>query len=68
MKKAFELLCAALFGASLVLLYLHRGMILAAIRGEEMPEAPDSCPAFKKEAKAAEVAEEPASEPDEEEE
>ena len=28
------------------MLYLHRGMIRAAITGEEMPKAPESCPAY----------------------
>ena len=48
MKKLINYLIAALLGACAVMLYLHRGMILAAIRGEEMPEAPEGCPAFKK--------------------
>lgn len=34
-------------GAVLVMAYLHRGMIVAAIKGEEMPEAPKGCPAYK---------------------
>ncbi len=36
-------------GVCLIMLYLHRGMIKAAITGEEMPKAPESCPAFKPE-------------------
>lgn len=31
-------------GAFLVMLYLHRRVIAAAIKGEEMPKAPESCP------------------------
>ena len=34
-------------GACLIMLYLHRGLIIAAIKGEKLPEAPESCPAFK---------------------
>ena len=33
-------------GLVLIMLYLHRGMIRAAITGEEMPKAPESCLAF----------------------
>lgn len=29
------------------MLYLHRRLILAAIKGEELPEAPEGCPAYK---------------------
>lgn len=36
-------------GAFLIMLYLHRGMIKAAITGGEMPKAPEGCPAFKPE-------------------
>ena len=38
-------LCA---GLCLVMLWLHRGLIAAAIKGEKLPEAPESCPAYKK--------------------
>ncbi|MBQ3416686.1 MAG: hypothetical protein IJH32_02510 [Ruminococcus sp.] len=33
-------------GVFLIMLYLHRGMIKAAITGGEMPKAPEGCPAF----------------------
>ena len=49
MKKCFQFLCGVVVGAFAIMLYLHRGMIAAAIKGEKMPEAPESCPAFKKE-------------------
>lgn len=48
MKKLLGFLCAVCLGAALVLLYLHRGMIVAALKGEPMPEAPEGCPAFVK--------------------
>lgn len=48
MKKAVIVFLGGLFaGAFLVMLYLHRGLLLAAIRGEELPEAPEGCPAYK---------------------
>lgn len=37
-------LCTGVFA---VMLYLHKGVIKAMITGEEMPEAPEGCPAFK---------------------
>ncbi len=33
-------------GVFLIMLYLHRGVIKAAITGQELPKAPKSCPAF----------------------
>lgn len=48
MKKATVFLCGLCTGLCLVMLWLHRGLIAAAIKGEELPEAPESCPAFKK--------------------
>lgn len=33
-------------GVFLIMLYLHRGVIKAAITGGEMPKAPEGCPAF----------------------
>ena len=35
-------LCVAAY-----MLFVHRGLIAAAIRGEELPEAPKGCPAYK---------------------
>ena len=48
MKKISVFLCGLFTGLCLIMLWLHRGMIVAAIKGEEMPEAPESCPAYKK--------------------
>ena len=48
MKKIALFLCGLCTGLCLTMLWLHRGMIVAAIKGEEMPEAPESCPAYKK--------------------
>ena len=48
MKNAV-LFCAGVFsGVCLVMLYMHRGLIAAAIKGEELPEAPEGCPAYRK--------------------
>ena len=33
-------------GVFLIMLYLHRALIKAAITGGELPETPESCPAF----------------------
>lgn len=50
MNKSFlafiEGICTGVF---LIMLYLHRHVIKAAITGEEMPKAPKSCPAYKPE-------------------
>ena len=51
MKKIIVFLCGLCTGLCLIMLWLHRGMIVAAIKGEEMPEAPESCPAYKKKIK-----------------
>ena len=48
MKKSVVFLCGVCTGVFLIMLYLHRGLIVAAIKGEELPEAPESCPAYKK--------------------
>ena len=49
MKKCITFLCGVVTGVFAIMLYLHRGLIAAAIKGEELPEAPESCPAYKKE-------------------
>ena len=49
MKSFFAFIVGICTGALLFMLYLHRGMIKAALSGEEMPKAPESCPAFRKE-------------------
>ena len=36
-------------GIILIMLYFHRGLIKAALCGEELPKAPEGCPAFKPE-------------------
>ena len=47
MKKFIAFACGILAGFTAVMLYLHRGLIMAAIKGEELPEAPEGCPAYK---------------------
>lgn len=66
MKKLIAFLCGVCLGIGLMLAYLHRGMILATLKGEPMPEAPEGCPAFRKEPEAeAPETPEPESEPEE---
>ena len=52
MKKIKAFLCGLgiglCAGVCLVMLWLHRELIVAAIKGQPLPEAPESCPAFKK--------------------
>lgn len=38
-------LCA---GFAAIMVFLHKDLIIAAIKGDELPEAPEGCPAFKK--------------------
>lgn len=48
-KKLLKTLLCGLCGSfCLVMLYLHRRLIIAAIKGEELPKAPKGCPAYKK--------------------
>ena len=50
MKKILNRLVGeAILGGVFVLLYLHRNLIMAAIKGEELPTAPKGCPAHKAE-------------------
>ena len=49
MKSALKFLCGVLLGACLVMLYLHRKLIEAFFKGEELPKAPESCPYSKAE-------------------
>ena len=45
MSKGFAGFIGGLItGAALILAYLHRDAICAAVKGEELPEAPDGCP------------------------
>jgi hypothetical protein len=48
MKKTTGFLFGFCTGISLVMLWLHRGLISAAIKGEKLPEAPEGCPAYRK--------------------
>ncbi len=65
MKKLILFSFGVCAGAGMVMLYLHRELVMALINGEELPEAPEGCPAFKgpddkedKEAEDKEVKEE----------
>ena len=49
MKSFLAFIGGICTGAILIMLYLHRGMIRAAITGGEMPRTPKSCPAFRPE-------------------
>ena len=50
MKKILNRLVGeAVLGGVFVLLYLHRNLIIAAIKGEELPKAPKGCPGHKAE-------------------
>ncbi len=46
-KSIIALVCGLFAGFAAVMLFLHRGLILAMITGEELPEAPEGCPASK---------------------
>ena len=39
----------AVAGVAAVMLYLHRKSLVALVKGEKMPEAPESCPFSKAE-------------------
>ncbi len=56
MKKILTVLITLLIGFLLAMLYVHRRVIAAAIRGEELPKAPKGCPAYKEEAEEAPAA------------
>ena len=48
-KKIIRTAVCAVCGCFVgVMLYLHRRLIIAAIKGEELPKAPKGCPAYKK--------------------
>lgn len=49
MKRCLTFFCGAVTGVFAIMLYLHCGLIAAAIKGEELPESPKSCPAYKRE-------------------
>ena len=46
-----KILCRLIVEAIVVgvfaMVYLHRNLIMAAIKGEELPRAPKGCPAYK---------------------
>lgn len=44
-KSIIALICGVVAGFALVMAYLHRGLIIALLTGEELPEAPEDCPA-----------------------
>ena len=47
MKKVIgKVICIIFVGFFAYMLYLHRELIIAAIKGEELPEAPKGCPAY----------------------
>ncbi len=48
MKKIIvKLICGLCLCFTAYMLYVHRHLIMAAIRGEELPKAPKGCPAYK---------------------
>lgn len=49
MKKALLFIGGLCSGICLVMLWLHRGLIKAAVKGEPLPKAPKGCPAYKDE-------------------
>ena len=56
-KGAIGFIGGMLAGAAATMLYLHRDVIKAAVAGEELPEAPASCPFSKCEDKSADECE-----------
>ena len=49
-KILSRLFVEAIVGGIFAMVYLHRNLIMAAIKGEELPKAPKGCPAYKEEA------------------
>ncbi len=49
-KKKYlkKLICGLCGSFCLVMLYLHRSLIIAAIKGEELPKAPKGCQEYQK--------------------
>lgn len=54
-KALFGFIGGLAAGAALTMAYLHRDVITAAIKGEELPEAPEGCPFAAKEDTAVET-------------
>lgn len=48
MKNLLSVAGGIIVGMFLIMLYMHRRVIVAAIRGDEIPKAPESCPYSKK--------------------
>ncbi len=48
-KSFFSFIGGICTGIFLMILYLHRRVIKAALCGEKLPKAPKICPAFKSE-------------------
>ncbi len=48
-KILTRLIIEAIVGGIFAMVYLHRELIMAAIKGEELPKAPKGCPAYKEE-------------------
>ena len=46
-KILCRLIVEAIVGGIFAMAYLHRNLIMAAIKGEELPRAPKGCPAYK---------------------
>ena len=46
-KILSRLLVEAIVGGIFAMVYLHHHLIMAAIKGEELPKAPKGCPAYK---------------------
>ena len=49
MKKALLFIGGLCTGVCLVMLWLHRGLISASVKGDPLPKAPKGCPAYKAE-------------------
>ena len=49
MKSFLAVIVGICTGVFLIMLYMHRSVIIAALTGGEMPEAPEGCPAFRSE-------------------
>ena len=47
-KSLISFACGICTGFILVMCFLHRKLIMAAIKGEKLPETPENCPAFRK--------------------
>ena len=49
MKKILiSFLSGVIAGFAAVMLFMHKDLVKAAIKGEKLPEAPEGCPACKK--------------------